>query len=197
MKLKAVLFLLLLNAKLSAQPAEVKLLRYFYQGNSTSQDNFAKGLSFSVAPLSFAVPATIFIAGLAKKDSALTDKGIRASMAFAFNAIVSTGLKYYADRHRPYVIYPDLFTAKDKVGNYSFPSAHTSFAFATATSLTLSFKKWYVGVPAYLWAAGAGWSRMRLGVHYPTDVLMGALIGTASSFLSFRLDRLVNRKPSH
>jgi membrane-associated phospholipid phosphatase len=32
-------------------------------------------------------------------------------------------------------------------------------------------------------------------VHYPTDVLMGALIGTASSFLTFRLDRLINRKP--
>jgi membrane-associated phospholipid phosphatase len=195
MKLKAVLLLLLISLKTFAQPSEVKWLSSIYRGSSAGKDNLAKGFSASVAPLSFAVPAAIFIRGLVKKDSALTDKGIRASMALAFNAIVSAGLKYYADRSRPYVIYPDLFKAKEKTGVYSFPSSHTSFAFATAASLTLGFRKWYVSVPAYLWAAGAGWSRMRLGVHYPTDVLAGALIGTASSFLTFKLDKLINRKP--
>jgi membrane-associated phospholipid phosphatase len=38
---------------------------------------------------------------------------------------------------------------------------------------------------------------MQLGIHYPTDVLMGALIGTASSFLSFKIDKLMNTKKNN
>ncbi|HMX78072.1 MAG TPA: phosphatase PAP2 family protein, partial [Chitinophagaceae bacterium] len=62
-------------------------------------------------------------------------------------------------------------------------------AFATATSLTLITKKWYVAVPAYSWASLVGYSRMYLGVHYPADVLGGALLGTGSAFLSYKINQ--------
>jgi membrane-associated phospholipid phosphatase len=52
----------------------------------------------------------------------------------------------------------------------SFPSQHTSFAFATATALSLQYRKWWVVVPAYTWAAMVGYSRLYLGQHYPSDV---------------------------
>ncbi len=197
MRLLKFVFVFLISVSiLRAQSGEVKLLSKIFADSSASKDAFAKGLSFSVAPISFAVPASILITGLLKKDSALIEKGIKASVSFALNAVVTTGMKYFVDRRRPFVTYPNLFHAKSKVGDYSFPSGHTSFAFAAATSLTLSFPKWYVAIPAYAWAAGAGWSRMHLGVHYPTDVLMGALVGTASSFLSFKLDKWMNKKKS-
>ncbi len=172
-----------------AQPAEVKLLSTIYADSSASKDAVAKIFSTSVAPVSAAVPAAMLITGIIKKDSALIEKGIKASIAFALNAIVTTGMKYYIDRSRPFVIYPGLFHAKAPAGDYSFPSGHTSFAFATATSLSLSCKKWYVIAPAYAWACGAAYSRMQFGVHYPSDVLMGAIIGTASSFLSYKLEK--------
>ena len=57
-------------------------------------------------------------------------------------------------------------------------------AFATATTLTLECKKWYVAVPAYAWAAGVGYSRMYLGEHYPSDVIAGAVVGAGSAWLS-------------
>jgi undecaprenyl-diphosphatase len=192
--MKWAVVLLLLAYSGFSQPGEVKLLSSIYNDSASINITTAKLASKSVAAVSAAVPATLLITGLIKKDSALIEKGIQASIAIAFNAIVTTGMKYEADRQRPYVIYPLLFRAREQTGPYSFPSAHTSMAFATATSLTLSFPKWYVAVPAYAWACSAGWSRMQLGVHYPTDVLMGALIGTASSFISFKLDKWINRK---
>jgi len=177
-----------------SQPGEVKLLSAIYKDSSASKNALAKGFSVSVVPVSGAVPAGILIIGFIKKDSALIEKGIKASVAFALNAVVSTGMKHFVDRQRPFAAYPTLFRARSETGPYSFPSGHTSFAFTAATSLTLTCPKWYVAVPAYAWAAGAAWSRMQQGVHYPTDVLMGALVGTASSFLSFKLEKLLNKR---
>lgn len=89
-------------------------------------------------------------------------------------------MKYGFNRKRPFVTYPDLITKKSEAGSPSFPSGHTSQAFATATSLSLAYPKWYVIAPSLLWAGAVGYSRMELGVHYPSDVLVGALIGIGS-----------------
>lgn len=58
----------------------------------------------------------------------------------------------------------------------SFPSGHTSSAFATATSLHLSYG-WKVGLPAFLLAAGVGASRLSDDVHWASDVVAGATLG--------------------
>ena len=44
--------------------------------------------------------------------------------------------------------------------------------------------KWYVAIPAYLWAGTVAYSRMYLGQHYPSDVLAAAVIGAASSYVT-------------
>ncbi len=49
-------------------------------------------------------------------------------------------------------------------------------------------------MPAYAYAATVGYSRMYLGVHYPSDVLGGALVGAGSSLLTWELQRLLNKK---
>jgi undecaprenyl-diphosphatase len=63
---------------------------------------------------------------------------------------------------------------------FSFPSGHTSaaFFFCTFICLTLSISFW----PLYLWAMLVGASRVFLGVHFPTDILMGAVLGTSVAF---------------
>lgn len=177
-----------------SQNSEVKLLSNIYADSSSVKDKGCKIISASVAPISVATPAAMLIVGLLKKDSALIHKGIKTTGSLVLNGIITIGLKYSVNRPRPYTEYPLLFHAKEKTGKYSFPSSHTSFAFAEATSLSLAYPKWYVIAPSYLWACGAAYSRMYLGVHYPTDVIAGAVIGSACAFLSFKIERWLNTK---
>lgn len=59
----------------------------------------------------------------------------------------------------------------------SFPSGHTSSAFAFMAGASFVIKKWKFSVPAYLFAALMGFTRLYLAVHYPTDVIGGAVAG--------------------
>ena len=192
------LFLILvcfITLNINAQNKDVHLLSSIYADSSITKDKTAKVLSISVAPISLATPATMLIVGLIEKDSILIHNGLKTGGAILLTTVVSVGLKYTVARPRPFNEYPLLFHAKVSASSYSFPSEHTSSAFSTATSLSLAYPKWYVIAPAYLWACGAAYSRMYLGVHYPTDVLAGAIIGTACSFLSFKIEKwLITKK---
>jgi membrane-associated phospholipid phosphatase len=79
----------------------------------------------------------------------------------------------------------------------SFPSGHTSIAFATATALSLKYPKWYVIAPASIWACSVGYSRMNLGVHYPSDVFAGAVLGAGSAFLTYKINEWFWEKQHH
>jgi membrane-associated phospholipid phosphatase len=74
------------------------------------------------------------------------------------------------------------------------PSGHTSTAFATATSLSMAYPKWYVIIPSYAWASSVGYSRMHLGVHYPSDVFIGAIVGSGSAFLTHKANQWLEKK---
>jgi len=154
------------------------------QVNPISPNSFVfKGLSSSVYPVSLAVPIGSFVIGELKKDKKLKINAYEALGSIAISSIISEGLKRSIARERPYEKYSDIYP--DQIENSkSFPSGHTTLAFATATTVSLQYKKWYVVVPAYAWAAGCGFSRLYLGEHYTTDVLAGAAIGTGSAFVS-------------
>ncbi len=157
-------------------------------------DKGMKVLSNTVNPL---IPVTvigIWSHGYFTKDQVMMRNGFKSGITIGFAALVSAGLKGLVDRERPYKKYPGEIIQRVHTGRYSFPSGHTTSAFAMATALTLSYQKWYVALPAYAYAGMVGYSRMRLGVHFPTDVLGGMAIGIGSGILVWQLDRLINDK---
>ncbi|MEY4289690.1 MAG: hypothetical protein RLZZ30_1778 [Bacteroidota bacterium] len=174
-----------------AQNWDIDLLKEINLERNKALDPSFKFVTNSVSPLSIGTPMAVLGLGLIQKDSSLTSKGIIMVEALCVNAFTTTALKLAFKRDRPFVTYPYLDKQAD-AGSYSFPSGHTSSAFALATSLSLAFPKWYVIAPAYVYASAAGYSRMHLGVHYPSDVLAGAVVGTGSALLSNYLQHKIS-----
>jgi undecaprenyl-diphosphatase len=71
--------------------------------------------------------------------------------------------------------------------SHSFPSLHASVAFGFAAAVALATGRLYWAFPALALALLVAWSRVYLGLHYPSDVLAGALVGAASAWLTYRL----------
>ncbi|MFC4233480.1 phosphatase PAP2 family protein [Parasediminibacterium paludis] len=194
-KIKAFVFILFISLNTHAQNWEVNLLNNINPQQPSS--GFWQKTSSSTYAVSVGVPATQLIVGFIKKDRQLQKQGWETVGALAINTLVTQGLKYTINRERPYEKYPLLIHPYQIEGDKSFPSGHTSTAFAVATSLSLQYKKWYVVVPAYAWASSVGYSRLYLGEHYPTDVLAGAAIGAGSACLSRYLNKKLFTKKTH
>ncbi len=188
------LTLLFQTSLVQAQNSDIRILRDINLNRNQSLDGVMTGLTNSVYPISGIVPICELVAGYKKRDKIMVRKGWQAIEGLGINTILTFGMKYAINRPRPYKTYPDIQNYQyDK--DPSFPSGHSSFAFCTATNISRLYPKWYVVVPAYTWAATVGYSRMDLGMHYPSDILIGAIVGTGSAWLAVLGNRyLQNRK---
>lgn len=191
---KNIFILFLFSLKLFSQNTDIDILRTINRNDMPCWDNTMKGVSFSVYPVMPASVIGIWTHGYINKDKALMRNGYRSAVSIAFAVAVTTGLKYTVNRARPYSTYPYDIIKRDHSGPYSFPSGHTTVAFATATALSLSYKKWYVTVPSFAYAGLVGYSRMRLGMHYPSDVLGGIFIGIGSGLLTWQIDKNMQKR---
>ena len=176
-----ILILLLFANSIQAQSSsEVNTLRRINPENPNSP--VWNNLSNTSKYISVGVPVAYFATGLIHNNKELKQKAVYTAAAILLNTASTTLLKNVVKRERPYHTYTGIFPDKIK-SEYAFPSGHTSSAFATATSLAISTKKWYVAVPAFAWSASVGYSRMYLGQHYPSDVIMGAIVGSSSAII--------------
>lgn len=195
MKKLGILFLLcFVFGKVSySQNLDIDLLRKINLERNQALDPTFKFITNSVSPIGIGAPLIVTSIGFIQNDKALKNKGYYVGVTLLTSTIITTTLKFSIDRARPFETYPDIQNLVG-AGSPSFPSGHTSEAFATATSLSLAFPKWYIIAPAYLWASAAGYSRMHLGVHYPSDVLVGALVGAGSAWMCQALNAHLQQK---
>jgi undecaprenyl-diphosphatase len=99
-------------------------------------------------------------------------------------ALVISTFKELVDRERPFYTYP-FIEKLARGGGSSFPSGHTVESFAVATGLSLLFRRRSILIAGYGWAILVAYTRMALGVHYPTDVVAGALTGILLGYLIY------------
>lgn len=104
------------------------------------------------------------------------------------NIIMKPGIA----RIRPYDINQSIILLTSKMNDYSFPSGHTLAAFEFATAIFLYNKKW--GYISFVFAFLMGFSRLYLYVHFPTDVICGAVLGIIVSIISYYITKYIYKR---
>ena len=171
----------------NTDPSDVRVLRAIYEIDTPLFVVPVRAVNGTAYDVFLAVGPVVGAGALVTGGD--LNRPLRLGVTGVANYAATRALKNLIKRPRPYAAL-DGIGARDRghqgddvLDPTSFPSGHTSTAFAIATSLSLSYPKWYVVVPSAAWATTAGLARIWHGVHYPTDVLAGAAIGAGSAVL--------------
>ena len=196
MRVKSLLILAIIVfiKNLSSQNIDFKILKSINQNEMPCWDKTMRGTSFSVYPIMPTTVIGIWSQGYFTNNKIMMRNAYKSAISIAIALSTASALKFAINRTRPYDKYPNDIIKRDNAGPYSFPSGHTTAAFATATAMSLSYNKWYITIPSLAYAGFVGYSRMRLGMHYGTDVFGGIIIGVGSGLITWKIDKLLNKK---
>lgn len=140
----------------------------------------------SVLFASTITPAILFGVSRANNNYYDENSSVLLALSEGISAGITFGLKNIVRRKRPFEVLSNVNHDKSKflLDRYSFPSGHSSVSFAMATSLTLRYPDKPVLISGlYLYSTAVSLGRIYLGVHYPSDVLAGMLIGSGSAVI--------------
>ena len=119
--------------------------------------------------------------------------GLCCALGLIFDLlVVNIAIKPLVARIRPYEIIKEISILTHQPGDHSFPSGHSAGSFACAWAFFRAYKKKW-GIPALVLASLVSLSRLYVGVHYPTDVLGGVVIGIILGELGYRLGKKIWR----
>ena len=153
---------------LAVHPADDTVTERATAGGPRQPYKLGSAIGDGWAQIGFAVGT--YATGRIAHQRTMAHFGADLVSAQAINAVVTQGVKFSVRRKRP---------GQPDGTSYSFPSGHTSSAFATA-AVTWRHFGWKAGVPASAVGAWVGASRVQLGKHFISDVVMGAAVGTMS-----------------
>ncbi|MFA6166061.1 MAG: phosphatase PAP2 family protein [Gemmatimonadaceae bacterium] len=192
-------------AAVAAMPVDrdgQRLMQRQWVQNSPVFSSAADAFNAYGSPGVFAGSAALFAAGWATGRPDVARLGLRSWEAIAVSGMVTGGIKGVAGRARPYASHggPGDFRLMSGVhdgARQSFPSGHTTAAFAFAAAMERELRRSHpnaarwAGPSLYAAAALTGLARMHSDNHWASDVIMGAGIGTVSGLMvaRFHADR--------
>lgn len=170
------------NAQSKIQQFDDKIMLDLAASRTAGQTEVMLFLSRSYKYIDVGVPAGLLIGGIIGNNNQMRQNAlyIASSTAISYGAMLL--IKHITKRRRPFVQNINIVSVYRASGT-SFPSGHATSTFSTATALSRAYPKWYVIAPSYLWAGSVAYSRMYLGVHYPTDITAGGILGTGTALL--------------
>ncbi len=162
----------------TASWADKPVEKMFQRHRKKNNDDFSKAIQPLGAEYSFAILGAFEVGGLIFKDDnarATAQDGLAASIVAA--GIITPALKYAVGRKRPsQENNPHKFSPFN--GYNSFPSGHTTQAFAVASVIAEHYDSHLVKISSYGLASLVGYARMERRAHWASDVLAAAFIGT-------------------
>ena len=161
---------------------DIEILKAVNENRIVFLDGVFIFITNTAAAIAFGFPGILLITTFIKKNPPVRRKAFTILIPVALSAIFANILKYAINLPRPYKVYPFIEKLSGG-GSPTFPSGHTADAFAFAIAAALLYRKPSIVTLCLFWASLVGYSRMCLGVHFPSDVLAGALIGTACAWL--------------
>lgn len=180
-----IILLIMINGPLRAQSKiqqfDDHVLERLELTRTPGQTAFWRTVSDANNYVNVGIPATLLVAGIIKNDTDMKQNALYIATNAVSTELLNLLIKKLVKRPRPFVTNMQLHPVYMPT-SYSFPSGHTSSAFSSGVSLSRAYPRWYIVVPSLMWASAVGYSRMYLGVHYPTDVGTGALLGTGTAF---------------
>ena len=121
--------------------------------------------------------------------------GVLSLLSLGLGAIITNlWLKPMVARPRPYETWTDMVLLISRPSDFSFPSGHTCAAFAAGLAWAGTCSARWARVAAVVSTVCMGLSRLYVGVHYPSDVLAGALIGSLAALAALALARRWERR---
>jgi len=167
-----------------------------------SANDFAAAHDGFEDPLKAYVQASeiLFVAGIVALFVFGTPLVRRAAVAAGLSAGLALGVAHFlaaaVGRNRPFIDHPHAHLLMAHANDPGFPSDHATGAFAIAFALVLRDRR--IGIPALALALLLSVGRVALGVHYPSDVFAGAVLGLAAALVLWipalreRVDRLAD-----
>ena len=159
-----------------------------------SSDVAKQGAVFAARYLVFLFVPLLGVLGYGRKRLAWRRTAYDAATAALVVMVVANLIGMIIDRDRPYVASTDIVQLiPAPLTAHSFPSGHTSVAFACAAAIVLGHPA--LGLLAMVMAAIVGLGRVAVGVHYPSDIIAGALLGILCAiivhFIRLRISKRV------
>jgi undecaprenyl-diphosphatase len=165
---------------------DLHLLEFINHERIKPLDNFFIFITNTAYIVAFSIPVFLLIFAITKHRYKLKQQSWLILISLCINEVVIEIIKHIVNRQRPFEV--DSFIEKMAGGGSpSFPSGHTGVAFLIATMLTLFFSKHSWGLlVVWVWAIMVGYSRVVLGVHYPSDVAASMIISASIAMIVTR-----------